>query len=259
MRDPEASLVVRSYAVRHSAGYAIPPHAHEWHQLIYASEGVMWVRTTQGDWVVPPSRAVWVPAGVEHGIELGAGTYVRTLYLAARISPRLPRQCCAVNVSPLLRELVIHAVGLGTLDRRVPAQARLIAFLLDQLAALPTLPLQLPRPRDDRARRVADWLEAHPDDPGQIRHMARRAGLGVRTLERLFRRETGLTFGKWRQQLRLIQSLRLLAAGRPVTSVAFDVGYDSPSAFIAMFKNALGTTPRKYFAGTSQAGGDSAH
>src|SRR6478672_5433342 len=101
-------FVVRSYAVRHFHDHVIAPHAHDWHQLIYASEGVMWVHTAQGDWVVPPNRAVWVPAGVEHGIEMTGKALVQTIYLAAGISGELPRTCCAVNVSPLLRELIIH-------------------------------------------------------------------------------------------------------------------------------------------------------
>jgi AraC-like DNA-binding protein len=208
----------------------------------------MWVHTDRGDWVVPPNRAVWVPAGVEHGIDMAGTVLVQTIYLATGLSAKLPQQCCAVNVSPLLRELIHHTIGLGTLDRRVPVQARLIAFLLDQLSALPTIPLQLPSPMDKRAQHAAAWLRAHPNEPGLIKQVARKVGAGARTLERLFQRETGMTFGKWRQQLRLLHALRLLAAGRPVTAVALEVGYDSPSAFIAMFRRTLGTTPNRYFA-----------
>lgn len=251
---PDASddgVAVRSFAVRRLSSQTIPPHTHDWHQLIYASEGVMWVRTAQGDWVAPPNRAVWVPAGVEHAIDLSADVFMQTLYLPARSSRALPKRCCAVNVSPLLRELIVHAVSHRVLNRRIPAQARLINFLLDQLKALPTIPLQLPMPTDRRAKRAAAWLRDHPSDPGSLRQIAKRTGAGVRTLERIFRRETGMSFGKWRRQLRLLQALRLLAAGRSVTAVALDVGYDSPSAFIAMFRSILGTTPRRYFAATA--------
>jgi len=188
-----------------------------------------------------------VPAGVVHSIDMSPVT-VQTLYLAPKVATRMPRRCCAVNVSPLLRELIIHTVNLGTLRHDRPAYARLIAFLLDQLRALPTTPLQLPLPSEERAKRVALWLLEHPKDPGLIKQMAEMTGAGPRTLERLFRRETGMTFGKWRQQLRLLQAMRLLAAGRAITAVAADVGYDSPSAFIAMFRRVLGTTPRRYFA-----------
>jgi AraC-like DNA-binding protein/mannose-6-phosphate isomerase-like protein (cupin superfamily) len=245
---PTDGIVVRTFVVRHTNDYVIPPHAHDWHQLIYASEGVMWVQTAEGDWVVPPNRAVWVPAGVEHGIEITGSVLVQTLYLSTRLVGKLPKRCCAVNVSPLLRELIRHTVTLGMLDKNDRMRARLVGVLLDQLSALPTIPLQLPWPQDPRAQRAATWLRAHLDDPGSTRQVARRAALSVRTLERLFQKETGLTFGKWRQQLRLLLALRLLAAGRPVTAVALEVGYESPSAFIVMFKRTLGVTPHRYFA-----------
>ncbi|MFT3878681.1 MAG: helix-turn-helix transcriptional regulator [Gemmatales bacterium] len=238
---------VRTFAVRYEAGYQIPLHSHDWHQLIYASEGVMWVHTAQGDWVVPPNRAVWVPADVEHSIEMSGKVLVQTLYFAQGVSTTFPSLCCAVNISPLLRELIRHCVSLGALDCREPAMARLLGVLIDQVAALPTIPLQLPLPSDERARAACDWLRKHPNDPGLIKQMAKRVGTSARTLERLFRLETGLTFGKWRQQLRLLHALRLLAAHRAVTSVALEVGYESTSAFIAMFKKTLGTTPYRYF------------
>ena len=166
----------------------------------------MWVHTAQGDWVVPPNRAVWVPAGVEHGIEMTGKVLVQTLYLAAGISGDLPAHCCAVNVSPLLRELILHTVKLGMLDQNVPSRARLIGFLMDQLSVLPAIPLQLPLPSDERAKRAVAWMRAHPDDPGLIKSVARRVGHSARTLERLFQKETGMTFGRWRQQLRLLQA-----------------------------------------------------
>ncbi len=249
-RQPDAGddLPVRTFVVRYPGGHAVPPHAHDWHQLIYASEGVVTVATERGAWVVPPHRAVWVPAGVEHRIEWSGAVTMQTLYLAAGLSGALPRDCCAVNVSPLLRELILHVAAPGTLERDAAVRDRLLGVLLDQLEALPAAPLRLPLPRDPRAVRVAEWLREHPDAPGLLKQAARRSGASVRTVERLFRAETGMTFGKWRQQLRLLHALRLLASGRPVTAVALEVGYDSPSAFIAMFRGALGTTPMRYFA-----------
>jgi AraC-like DNA-binding protein len=247
-RYAEDGILVRSYAVRHSHAQHIAPHAHDdWHQLIYACEGVMWVHTAQGEWVAPPNRAIWVPAGVEHSIEMTGRVFVQTLYLTATISGSLPAQCSAVNVAPLLRELILHIVQIGTLDRTVPAQSRLIGVLLDQLSALHTIPLQLPLPADNRAKRAVEWMRAHPDDSGSLKQMAKRVSASVRTLERLFQKETGMTFGKWRQQLRLLHALRLLAGGSAVTTVALEVGYDSPSAFIAAFKGFFGATPARYF------------
>ncbi len=196
--------------------------------------------------MVPPNRAVWVPAGVEHGIEMSGRVLVQTLYLSVLVEG-VPQQCAAINVSPLLRALILHTITLGTLSHDIPAGVRLVGVLVDQLIASSAIPLQLPLPSDERAKRAVDWLRAHPDDPSAIKQIARRAATSARTLERLFKQETGMTFGKWRQQLRLLQAMRLLASGRLVTAVALEVGYDSPSAFIAMFRRVLGTTPHRYF------------
>jgi AraC-like DNA-binding protein len=244
----EEDLPIRTFCFRHSNGYVIPAHSHDWHQLIYATQGVMSVYTTQGSWVIPPHRAVWVPAGVEHSIAMCGSVLMQTIYLATVLSEALPRGCCAVNVSPLLRELIVHAVSLGMLDRAIPAQARLIGVLLDQIEVLPVMPLQLPMPRDPRARRVAAWLQDHHDAAGLLKQLQKTARCSKRTIERLFMDETGLTFGRWRQQMRLLHALRLLADGQAVTAVALEVGYESPSAFIAMFRRTLGTTPSRYFA-----------
>jgi AraC-like DNA-binding protein len=246
-REPE-DYPVRTLRVRHSSGYVIPGHRHDWHQLIYATEGVMSVGTEQGTWIIPPHRAVWVSAGTEHSIEMCGSVLVQTIYLAPALSRSLPRGCFAVNVSPLLRELIVHTVKLGMLDRTLPVQTRLIGVLLDQIEALPVMPLALPMPRDRRALRVAAWLEEHHDAPGLLKQLGKTAGCSKRTIERLFLTETGLTFGRWRQQLRLLHALRMLASGKAVTAVALEVGYDSPSAFIAMFRRTLGTTPSRYFA-----------
>jgi AraC-like DNA-binding protein len=246
-KEGEHPIAIRSFAVRHEADCKVPPHHHNVHQLIYASQGIMWVHTADGDWVIPPTRAVWVPAGVKHSIDLVAPIQVQTLYLAVDLSAEFPSRCCAVNVSPLLRELIVHIVALGKLDRAMPTHQRLIAFLLDQVLALPAAPLQIPLPSDARARQAANWLQTHPDDPGLIKQMADRVAVSPRTLERIFQRETGLSFGRWRQQLRLLQAMRLLAGGKGVTTVAVKVGYDSPSAFIAAFKRFFGTTPARFF------------
>jgi len=208
----------------------------------------MTIHTAQGSWVVPPHRAAWVPAFVEHSVEMSGPVSMRTLYLAPGLSPAPPRECCTVNVPPLLRELVLEAVNRGMLRRNVPVEERLIAVMMDQIEALPAAPLQLPMPRDARARKVADLLRANPAEAASLDRIARQVGASPRTLERLFRAEANMAFGKWRQRLRLLHALRLLAAGEPVTAVALEAGYDSTSAFISMFKRELGTTPSRYHA-----------
>src|SRR5215472_6516961 len=204
--------VVRSLAATYSPGYLIPPHSHDWHQLLYASEGVMTIVTSLGSWVVPPHRAVWIPARVEHSVQMSGPVSMRTLYFLPEISKGLPGECCTVNVPPLLRELVLEAVERETLRRGVPAEERLIGVMLDQIQALPAAPLQLPMPHDTRAAKVAHLLKANPADSRPLHRIAAQAGASPRTIERLFRSETSMGFGKWRQRLRLLHALRLLGA-----------------------------------------------
>jgi len=166
---------------------------------------------------VPPHRAVWVPAGVEHSEQMFAPVSVRTLYLAPRLAAALPRGCGTVNVSRLLRELILHVTRLGALDRTVPAQSRLIGVLLDQMTTLSAVPLQLPLPRDARALRFASLLQRTPADDRTVVALARQAGASRRTIERLFVAETGMTVAEWRRRLRLLHAVRLLAEGEPVT------------------------------------------
>jgi len=243
-------LLVRSLAAGYSSGTVLEDHSHAWAQLVYASEGVMSVQTAEGMWVVPSHRAVWIPSGIGHSIAMSGWVSMRTLYLAPQLVRDLPGRCGVVAVSPLLRQLILHATAQGPLRRDVPTHRRLVAFLLDQLRELPAVPLELPMPRDARAMRIAQRLCDDPSDKRPLDHLARAAGASRRTLERLFQKETGMSFGRWRQQARLLHAMRLLAAGAAVTSTALEVGYDSPSAFIAAFSTALGTTPGRYYRGS---------
>lgn len=170
---------------------------------------------------------------------------MRTAYFA---NPRVgPRRTCVVEVSPLLRELLVYVSKLGRLDPAKAHEARLAGLLVDLLAAVETIPLALPMPVEERASKVARAVRADPSVELDAKTIARLGGGSLRTIERAFLRDTGMTFGKWRQQARLLAALTMLAEGKPVTTVALDVGYASPSAFIAMFKSALGTTPSRFF------------
>ena len=243
----DEALLVRSYAVTHPPGLDLSRRAHpDWDQLAYASRGVMTVVTDQGTWVVPPHRAVWIPAGVAHSIRMSGRVTVRTLFFRPRRRGRLPRSCAALNVSPLVRELVLHACRLNTLRRDVAGDRRLARVLLDQLATLPAEPLQLPMPADARARAAAEVMLADPGGP-PLDDVARAVGASKRTLERAFLRETAMTLGRWRRRLRLVEALRRLAEGHAVTRVALEIGYETPSAFVSAFRRELGRTPGRYF------------
>jgi AraC-like DNA-binding protein len=234
-------------------GHLIPEHHHQEDQLVYACRGVMTVRTKEGTWVVPAQRAVWIPGRTRHSIVMAGAVSMRTLYLRARIVDRLPRNCCVVNVSPLLQQLILYACQFRALNRRLKTQAHLIDLLIDQLQLVKTVPLQLPMPSDSRAARVAAILQNDPANSAALDEACKRAGASKRTIERIFQQETRLSVGKWRQQLRLLHSLQLLAAGEKITHAALEAGYSTPSAFIAMFRKAFGTTPRRYFENSASA------
>jgi AraC-like DNA-binding protein/quercetin dioxygenase-like cupin family protein len=244
------SAQITALAYDYPAGHIIPWHFHEWDQLVYATGGVMTVRTEQGTWVVPTHRAVWIPAGVPHTIAISGLVAMRTLYLKPKLVKTLAQNCCVLNVSALLKELILQVCALKTLDRKIPSHDHLIRVILDQLHTIQLVPLQLPNPLDARAKRVAEALSAGPGDRRPFAQICKAAGASKRTIERLFRQEVGMTAGKWRQQLRLMQAMRLLASGAKVTHAALEAGYSTPSAFIAMFGRALGTTPVAYFRAT---------
>ena len=231
----------------YSAGHVIPLHFHDRDQLVYASQGVMTVRTGSGTWVVPTHRAVWIQESVPHSITMSGKVAMRTLYLKARLARSLPRDCCVVNVPPLLNELILHICSGGSLSKRVAWQRHLIDVVLDQLKAIQRVPLQLPNLSDPRALRVADALMAEPGNRRPLAQICRQRGATRRTVERLFQDDTGMTLGKWRQQLRLMEAMRLLGEGAKVTQAALEAGYATPSAFIAAFRKSLGTTPTLYF------------
>ena len=203
-------------------------HSHRRAQLVYASDGIMTVTTRYAAYLVPPQRAVWMPAGVEHRIDACSDVNMRTLYIEPGISADLPIEVCVLNVAPLLRELIITAV------------------ILDQIRSQSVAALALPLPSDPRLRRVAQGLTDYPGDPRDLAAWASEVGASTRTLVRLFPVQTGMTFREWRQQCRLLHALELLASGASVTAVALETGYDNSSAFIAMFRRCLGTTPLRY-------------
>jgi AraC-like DNA-binding protein len=151
-----------------------------------------------------------------------------------------------MDASPLLRELILHACTFGRLRRRCASERRIIEIVTDQLKAVERVPLQLPYPRDARAMRIVNALASRPGDRRTLEELCHAAGVGKRTIQRSFLYETGMTFGKWRQQLRLLHGLQLLAQGDKVSSAALGAGYSSTSAFISVFRKQLAATPTRY-------------
>ena len=161
-----------------------------------------------------------------------------------------------MNVSSLLKELILHACTFPKLHKRNPAERRIVEIIIDQLKAVESIPLQLPHPLDSRAKRVVKTLLAEPGDERTLEKLCEDCGASKRTIQRLFLDETKMTFNKWRQQLRLLHGMQRLAAGEKVTAAALEAGYNSTSAFISMFRKQLGTTPTRYLhGGVDQAQG----
>lgn len=242
--DPALPIIPLSMEVSR-AGCAAP-HAHPRGQLIYASSGVMRVVSGRTIWVVPPSQAVWMPPGVEHEVFFPGAVSLRNLFVDPSVIAGLPTGCAVLRVSPLLRELILKAVQVGEDYAPEGPGWRLMLVLLDELRQAQPTPLHLPMAGDGRLLRVMEALLENPGDKRELAAWAAHAGASPRTLARLFVRETGLTFGAWRKRLLLQEAIERLGRGDNVTRVAFDLGYQSLSAFIEMFRRALGSSPGQY-------------
>ncbi len=251
--NPLSEPLVRSYAVTHPESHVVLPQADGWDQLLVAETGVMTVRTAEGSWLVPPHRGVWAPSGVHHELETEGRVRVRSLYLASGLVAE-PGPCRAVEIAPFTRALVLHAVEAAPLWGHVERDAHLVAVLVDQLADLSDAPLHLPMPSDARAVEVARLLLDDPACDDDVSALAARVSTSRRTLERRFLAETGMSVGRWRTQVRVQAAVRRLADGTSVTRVAGDVGYATPSAFAAAFRQVLGTSPGRYLRGSEGLG-----
>lgn len=219
-----------------------PWHAHRRTQLIHVSAGVLTVLTRAARFVVPPQRAIWIGPGIAHCIRASSPFWLTTCYVEPDLLSLLA-PARAVAVDRLADELLIAAAGFGGAYPETGPEARLITVLLDRLQALRPTEVVLPEPADPRLRRITDRLIADPAEPAPLNDLAAQAALTARTAARLFVRDTGLTFGRWRQHLRLQAALEHLAGGASVTETAFTVGYADVSSFIAAFKLLFGTTP----------------
>jgi AraC-like DNA-binding protein len=237
---------VRSVGGTHPAGDVIARHQHPWGQLAYATSGVMHIVTPSALWLTPPTRAVWIPPGRPHEITMQGATAMRSIYIDPRSAERLPAEEAVFEVAPLLRELILYILGVGMLGPGSASHERLAGLLIDLLVEARTQDLSLPLPRDRRALAMAVRIQSDPADGASLAAMARDAGASLRTLQRLFPAETGLTLEAWRQKARLIAGAAALAGGAPVTAAALDCGYESPSAFITAFRRQFGVTPGRF-------------
>ena len=243
---------VLATAWRYPGDAGIAEHAHDRGQLLYAVAGAMAVTARDRAFLVPPERALWLPAGVAHAIRCRGEVAMRSVYVRVDAARDLPMDVRVLQVTPLLRELIGAALAAPLHYAAGDSTDRLMRVILDQIAAPPPASaLDLPMPRSGSLRRLAEGLLADPAERRSSVEIAAVVGMSGRTLTRRFRAECGISLGAWRRQARLLSALDLLAQGRPVTQVALDVGYDSPSAFIATFRRAFGRSPGAWRAATA--------
>ena len=224
-------------------GFEIAPHRHPRDQLIYAVTGVMRVRTSTEAWIVPPDRAVYLPAHTDHAITMGGRVEMRTLYIASNAHRDLPPAPAVLEVSLLLRELVLALIDEPVVYDEKGRGGAVAFLILSEIAKARRLALVIPMPRDPRLLRVCNALMADPSNRTTLDNWVDIAGASTRTLARLFEADLGISFAAWRQRVRFHNALEAIIAGEPIARVAERSGYQSASAFSSAFRKAMGQVP----------------
>ena len=252
--------VVALHDVAVTGGWEHARHRHTRAQLLYTLRGIINCEVADGIWIVPPNCAVWIPGGAPHAARSSGTTECYCLFVSPEAAPDLPKTCCTLSVSPLLRELLLKAAVIPDLYTVEGPEGRLIAALLDELATAPVEDLHLPMPRDPRLRRLTRMMLASPADRATFAEWARRIGMSERSLSRVLIEEVGMSFGRWRRQLHVILSLQRISRGESVQAVSLGLGYESASGFVTMFRKVMGKPPARYLQErrrTASAGEDS--
>ena len=237
---------VAAMSIERAEGQRDESHSHKRSQLLYGSTGIMTVVTAAGAYVLPPQRALWLPHGVEHEVYYSAPVSLRTLYVEPEAHGGLPGECRVLEVSDLLRSLIFAAVDLPAEYDCNGRGGWLVSLLLEEIAVMPATRLYAPLPKDERLARFCRKFLMDLSPGNHLQDIVGEFGMCRRTATRLFRRETGMTFREWRQHVRLLHALSRLAGGSSISTVAYDIGYASPSAFCAMFRRTFGVSPSTY-------------
>lgn len=248
MAEFTARLDLNAYEAPRSTG----AHAHEEGQLFALRAGLQLIETSAGRWVLPPGWIGWIAPRCAHAAQSHGATAGWSLYLDPALTTALPAQPHVFASTPLIRELVGRLVSLGE-EGATARRLRLVAVLVDELAAGARTSLHLALPQERRLLALATALADDPARDDTLEQWADRIGMARRTLTRRFAAETGLSFAQWRQQARLLKAVQLLGLGEPVTAVALTVGYSSVSAFIETFRRHFGCTPSRFFAQGAEA------
>jgi len=235
------------FAQDYRHGAKEPWHSHNCAQLLHTLSGVVRVETDRGHWVVPPSRGVWLPAGTRHRLQATGDVAARTLFIDPFARADLPSVCQVVQISALLRELIINVLTLPERYSAGSREERIYELILDEIRVMSTLPFNLPEPQSEALLSLCRQIQAQPGIPWTTAQAAQKIAVSERTLLRHFQQQTGLAFSEWVRRARLMEALSLLAQGQSVLRVALELGYESPGAFSAMFRRTLGVSPSDYF------------
>ncbi|MCB5188693.1 helix-turn-helix transcriptional regulator [Methylobacillus caricis] len=230
----------------YSKGWVVETHAHNRGQLMFVTKGSMRVETEDGSWITPPGRACWIPGAARHSVTYIQAAEMKTVLISPELLEPLPKKCCVIKLSPLLRELVLQAVEIDWDYSLDGYEFRLMRVLIDQISMAKEAPLFLPEGKDQRLRKVTLALHTNPGDERNIEDWAYIAGASPRTLARLFQKETGMTFSAWRQQLCLIRAVEMLIEGHSITNISIALGYGSTAGFTSMFSRLMGESPSNY-------------
>lgn len=232
----------------HPAGSTFPLHAHRRAQFAFAARGTISVTTPEGRWLIPPQRACWIPGGVAHEMKMSGPVTMLNAFVSQNEADaaRMPAYCSVYGVSALLKQLLEEAIDFPAMYDVDGRAGKLMNLLVAEIASMPRLSLHAPLPGDPRLGRACQWLFDTPSIAIGLDMMAAKAGMSRRTFTRLFRVQTGVSFAEWRQQVCLLEAIKRLGEGLPVTRVALDLGYASPSAFASAFRRVLGESPTQY-------------
>lgn len=257
-RNDGAALIAIAGSDAPDSSYRLGTREYDWHShvrgLIFCVEsGLAHVRTSHGSWLLPPNRAGWIPPGEPHWVHVVSALSGWSVIVTPDACRQLPDRPCIFSINELTRELVRRAMSWPMPDDLDPAKERLTRVLLDEMVRAPLEPIDLPMPSDARLARIARAVFERPDDPKTLEEWADWGAVSSRSLRRMMRIETGMSFGQWRQQARLTRALEMLAQGTPVAVISDALGYASPSNFIAMFRRAFGKPPARYFSGRAES------
>ena len=226
-------------------GSEVNLHAHKRNQLLYAIKGTMCLYTENGAWIVPPDIAIYIPSQTKHSIKMRGDVEMRTLYIRSPIIQSRDRSICVIMVSDLLRELIKSLMNENKYYKPNSRGDFIAKLIRDEISLAKEVKFHINLPQDPRLRLVCFALLENPADNRTIGQWSETAGASQSTLARLFLKELGISFIRWRQRVRFINALESLSSGKPISHIARENGYNSPSAFSASFKQVMGMLPSK--------------